>query len=194
MTRSDLALSSEKLAPGFLIAPPPLSDPNFDRSLILLAAHEATGSMGFVINRHSDLSLHQLLTDLEIKTTIDDKQVFLGGPVNGFSGFVMYEHDIARPLGPGIAVSEHISISPARDVLEAGARGELPGRFELLLGYAGWSADQLDEELGRGAWLHSAFDPELLFEVPVEHRWDEAYRRLGSAPYNYVNVPGGAQA
>jgi putative transcriptional regulator len=176
------------------LAPPPLTDPNFDRTLVLLAVHEPGGSMGFVVNRASDLKLHALLRELEIAPTVDDKQVLIGGPVSGFSGFVMYEHDDGRPLGPGIDVSSSISISPSREILEAGARGNLPGRFDLLLGYAGWAPLQLEGELERGAWLHAPFDAELLFEVPMGDRWDETYKRLGLAPYSFMSVPGGAQA
>jgi putative transcriptional regulator len=186
--------SSDKLAPGFLLAPPPLSDPNFDRSLVLLAVHESGGSMGFIVNRPSEITLHQLLKELEITPRIDDRAVLIGGPVSGFSGFVLYEHDVGRPLGPGIEVSSSISISPSREILEAGARGDLPGRFDLLLGYAGWAPLQLEGELERGAWLHAPFDPELLFEVPMKDRWQETYDRLGVSPLGFMNVPGGAQA
>jgi len=183
-----------RLAPGFLIAPPPLSDPNFDRTVVLLAAHEEAGSMGFIINRASSMGLHLLLNDLEIVPTIDDKIVLLGGPVNGSAGFVLYEHEADKPLGPGIEVSPNVSVSPARDVLEQAATGKLPGRFDLLLGYAGWAPEQLEGELQRGSWLHAPFDHELLFDVPLDQRWDETYARLGVNPFGFISVRGGAQA
>ncbi len=184
----------DRLAPGFLVAPPPLEDPNFDRTLVLLAAHEDSGSMGFVLNRASDMALHNLLKELEIDPHCDDRSVLIGGPVSGFSGFLLYQHDKAQPLAPGIEISSHISVSPSRELLEAAARGELAGRFELLLGYAGWGPEQLESELEQGGWLHAPFDPELVFDVPMEHRWEEAYARLGIASYNFMAVPGGAQA
>lgn len=186
--------TTDRLAPGFLLAPPPLSDPNFDRTLVLLAVHEPGGSMGFIVNRPSEIRLHQLLKELEIDPIVADRSVLIGGPVSGFSGFVLYEHDEGRPLGPGIEVSTSISVSPSRELLEAGARGDLPGRFELLLGYAGWAPLQLEGELERGAWLHAPFDPELLFDVPMDTRWQETYDRLGISPDGFINVPGGAQA
>ncbi len=186
--------TTDRLAPGFLLAPPPLSDPNFDQSLVLLAVHEPGGSMGFIVNRPSEIRLHQLLKELEIVPGIDDRSVLIGGPVSGFSGFVLYEHDDGRPLGPGIDVAPSVSISPSREILEAGARGELPGRFDLLLGYAGWAPQQLEDELERGSWLHAPFDPELLFDVPMDERWQESYARLGVSPTGFINVPGGAQA
>ena len=187
-------MADDKLSPGFLLAPPPLSDPNFDKTLVLLAAHEATGSMGFVVNRASEMMLHTLLQELEISPAIADRRVMIGGPVSGFSGFVLYEHAIGHPLAPGINVSDTISLSPSREVLETAARGQLPGRFDLLLGYAGWAPAQLEEEIERGSWLHAPFDAELLFDVPLEERWEETYARLGVNPMGFVNVRGGAQA
>jgi putative transcriptional regulator len=186
--------SEDQLAPGFLVAPPPLEDPNFDQTLVLLAAHESTGSMGFVVNRTSEMSLHVLLRELEIEPKVADRAVIAGGPVSGFSGFVMYEHEESSPLAPGIEISPKISISPSRELLEAAARDEIPGRWDLLLGYAGWAPEQLETELGRGSWLHSSFDPELLFDVDIEHRWEEAYERLGINAMAFMMVPGGAQA
>jgi putative transcriptional regulator len=185
---------STRLAPGFLLAPPPLSDPHFDHSVVLLAAHEPGGAMGFIVNRPSEMKLHLLLTDLDIVPTIEDRVVLIGGPVNGYSGFVLYEHMPHQPLADGVSLSATISVTPSRDVLEQAATGRLPGRFELLLGYAGWGPAQLDDELARGSWLHAPFDPELLFDVPIAERWEETYARLGVNPAGFVTVPGGAQA
>lgn len=183
-----------RLAPGFLLAPPQLDDPNFHQSLVLLAIHESGGSMGFVLNRRSDLKLHELLNELDLVPRIEDRHVLTGGPVAGYSGFVLYEHPRHRPLVPGIQLTPTLSISPAREILEIAARGELPGRFELLLGYAGWATGQLETELRQGTWMHSAFDPEIVFDVPLVERWDEAYKRLGVMPFSFMNVRGGAQA
>jgi len=183
----------ERLAPGFLIAPPSLEDPNFDRTVVLLAAHEEDGSMGFVINRASEIPLKTLLGELDIESHIDDRTVLLGGPVSEVSGFVLYSHPVGAPLAPGIEVTDTLSISPSRDLLEQAASGGLEGRFELLLGYAGWGPGQLEAELERGGWLHASFDESLL-DVPIDQRWDEAYASLGVSPAGFVNVPGGAQA
>jgi putative transcriptional regulator len=185
---------NDGLAPGFLVAPPPLEDPNFDRSLVLLAVHESSGSMGFVVNRQSDIMLHALLQELGIQAIAADRRVLIGGPVSGFSGFVLYEHPVGVQLAPGLVISPGVSISPSRELLEMGAKGQLPGRFDLLLGYAGWAPSQLEAELERGSWLHAGFDAELLFDVAVEERWDETYARLGVSPGGFMNVPGGAQA
>ena len=184
---------NDKMAPGFLIAPPSLEDPNFDRTVVLLAVHEDDGAMGFIVNRAAELSLHQLLKELEIVPAIEDRPVLVGGPVSGFSGFVLYTHEEGKPAAPGIEITPTLSVSPSRELLEQAANGELE-RFELLLGYAGWAPGQLEGELERGGWLHAEFDADLMLNVDVDDRWEEVFQRLGVSPAGFMMVPGGAQA
>jgi putative transcriptional regulator len=187
--------AADALAPGFLIAPPPLADANFDRTLVLLAAHETGGgSLGFILNRVARYRLHELLVDLEIECGVDNRDVLASGPVARSSGFVLYEHPAGAPVGDGMVITATLSVTPSRDVLELAAAGRLPGRFDLLLGYAGWAPHQLEDELRRGSWLHAPFDPALVFDVPIPRRWDEAWARLGLDPAGFVAVRGGAQA
>jgi putative transcriptional regulator len=187
-------LLDDKIAPGFLVAPPPMGDPNFDHTVILMTMHDDDGSLGFVINRKCDISLHTLMRALEIEPGNTDKPVLVGGPVSGTTGFVLYEHPKGDPAAPGMTVSQTISLSPSKDVLAAAARGVFQSRFELLLGYSGWGPGQLVKEIERGSWLYIPFDADLLFDVPMEERWEEAYRRLGVSPMGFTNVPGGAMA
>lgn len=189
----DLQLD-DKVAPGFLVAPPAMGDPNFDHTLVLMVSHDEGGSLGFVVNRPSPLSLNTLLKELELPQGGGDKPVLLGGPVSGSTGFVLYEHPESEPRGPGMQVSTTISLSPSKEVLAAAARGELKDRYELLLGYAGWGPGQLVEEIQRGSWLHLPFEHQLLFDVKLEERWEQAFRLVGVNPMAFVNVPGGAQA
>jgi putative transcriptional regulator len=185
---------NDKLIPGFLVAPPPMGDPNFDHTLVLMALHDENGSLGFVINRKSNLTLHALLKELEMEPVAADRPVLVGGPVSGSTGFVLYEHEENQPLSAGVEVTPRVSLSPSRDVLAAAARGDIKGRFELILGYSGWGPGQLQEEIHRGSWLYADFDHALLFDVGVEQRWEETYNRLGFSPMAFQNVPGGARA
>src|SRR4051812_20399864 len=121
---------NDKIIPGFLVAPPPMGDPNFDHTLVLMAMHDENGSLGFVINRKSNLSLHTLLKELEIAPPTADRPVLGGGPVSASPGFVLYEHDAGKPLPPGVEVTSRLSLSPSKEVLTAAAQGQLPGRFE----------------------------------------------------------------
>lgn len=183
----------DKLAPGFLVAPPSMGDPNFDHTLVLMAVHDENGSLGFIVNRKGPMTLHALLKELEIVPSIPDRPVLMGGPVSGSTGFVLYEHEPGAALSAGVDVTPRISLSPSKDVLQAAATGKLK-RFELVLGYAGWGPGQLQTEIQRGGWLYADFDQSLLLDVAMEQRWEEAYQRLGMSPHDFITVPGGAQA
>ena len=186
--------TTEAPQPGFLIAPPTLQDPNFKEAVVIICVQESEGAMGFVLNRPAGLQLHSILKDLEIDPKVKDREVLAGGPVSNYAGFVLYEHPEGEPLAPGLFVSNTVSISPSLEVLEKAALDQMPGRFELLLGYAGWGPGQLESELKRGGWLHCDFEPALLFDVPVDKRWEEIFSRMGFSPVAFMNVPGGAQA
>ena len=92
----------------------------------------------------------------------------------------MYEHAEGAPLAPGIEITKSVSITPSLEVLQKAALNEIPGRFELLLGYAGWGPGQLENEMKRGGWLHCDFEAELLFDVPIEKRWEDIFARKAS--------------
>jgi putative transcriptional regulator len=163
-----------------LVAMPALADPNFSQSVTLLCEHNDEGALGVVINRPIDLSLGELLAHLGLET--DDAElaarpVYQGGPVQTERGFVLHE-----PLGDWehtLAVTETLGLTTSGDILSALATGEGPERVLVALGYAGWGAGQLESELAHNAWLHAPADPELVFDLPVEERWQAAARLLG---------------
>ena len=103
--------------------------------------------------------------------------MYLGGPVETERGFVLHTH--TEPWDSTLAVTDDISITTSRDVLEAMARGAGPARSLIALGYAGWGAGQLEDELQHNAWLSGPADPGVLFELPPEQRWEAAARLLG---------------
>jgi len=185
---------NDQLAPGFLLAPPSLLGSLFERSVVLLAAHDDDGSMGFIINKRADRTLHELLADLEIEPQVPDQAVLVGGPVSEISGFVLYRHEDDEPLAPGLTVLPTLSLTPSREVLMKAAAGELGQPFELIMGYAGWAPGQLEAELQRGGWLHADFDAEILAGAGYDARWEDTYKILGVSPATVIDVPGGAQA
>ncbi|HXW53155.1 MAG TPA: YqgE/AlgH family protein [Myxococcota bacterium] len=183
------------IAPSILIAPPALLAPPFNESVIIIAGHQTNGSLGFMLNRPIGVTIRDLMEHGDDCDPIHtEKPVLFGGPVDKNSGFVMYEHEKNKPLAPGFMVAQGLSISPARKLLEEAASGNLPGRFDLMLGYASWNKGQLNRELSRGDWLQTSFSLELIFDTPPEERWLKAFEYLGIAPYAYMHVPGGAQA
>jgi len=164
----------------FLIAMPGLDDPNFVRTVTYICEHNADGAMGIVINRPSELKLSDVLAHMEIPPTapgLDQQPVYLGGPVEEERGFVL--HTLADAWDTSMAVTDDISITTSRDILEAMAAGQGPDKALIALGYAGWAAGQLDEEIKNNAWLTGPADPAILFDLPSEQRWNAAARLLG---------------
>lgn len=164
----------------FLIAMPQLGDPNFFRTVTFICEHSSEGAMGIVINRPVDLSLHDIFQQMNIEAEpkrFDHVTVHLGGPVQSNRGFVLHE-----PLGnweSTLPVTDTLGISTSRDVLDAIAKGQGPSHYLLALGYAGWGAGQLEQEMAHNAWLSGPASSEVLFETPIAARWRAAAEGLG---------------
>jgi putative transcriptional regulator len=163
-----------------LIAMPALQDPNFARTVTYICEHGDHGAMGIVLNRPTDLRLADVLKHMDIEGGLGEageQTVFLGGPVEEERGFVLHTH--SDPWDSTLAINDEISITTSRDILEAMARGEGPGQTLVALGYAGWGAGQLEQEMQQNAWLSGPADQSILFELPAEQRWEAAARLLG---------------
>lgn len=164
----------------FLIAMPGMDDPNFSRGVTLLCQHNDEGALGITVNRPSEFVLQDLLSQVGLKcadTSLADLPVFDGGPVHRERGFVLHSPD--RRYESSMKVGPDIVITTSRDVLEDIAAGRGPEHFLVALGYAGWGAGQLESEMRENAWLHVMADSELIFDLPVEERWEGAVQRLG---------------
>ena len=164
-----------------LVAMPSLADPNFSHSVTLVCEHNERGALGLVINRPLDMRMSEVLDQLSLVTDdarLRDMPVLAGGPVQRDRGFVLH-----RPGGAAwestMTVSDSLHVTTSRDVLAAMAKGDGPAQAVIALGYAGWEAGQLDEELLQNAWLTVPCDDSLIFELPFEQRWHAAARLLG---------------
>ncbi|MDT8386096.1 MAG: YqgE/AlgH family protein [Thiogranum sp.] len=170
----------QRLTNQFLIAMPSLEDPNFFRSVTYICEHNDEGALGLVINRPLEIQLGEILQHINLEdATPEARQVpiHLGGPVQRERGFVLHE-----PLGDWEAtlrVTDRIGITSSMDILAAIARNKGPQRNLIALGYAGWGAGQLEQELADNAWLSGPMDPEILFTLPNEQRWKAAAALLG---------------
>jgi putative transcriptional regulator len=163
-----------------LIALPALDDPNFARSVALICQYDEDGAMGVLVNRPSEYTLGEVFEQMGIETQdakLRDQRVLAGGPVHPERGFVL--HDGAREWDSTLAIADGLYVTTSRDVLEALARGEGPEHAAVALGCAGWGAGQLESELVSNSWLTAPADPELLFAVPLEARWQAAAGRIG---------------
>lgn len=164
----------------FLIAMPGLKDPNFDHGVTLMCQHNDEGALGITINHGSDLTLMDVLSQLDIRC--DDPElaarpVLHGGPVQRERGFVLHSPELVfestTEVAPGIMVTT------SRDILEAIAAHRGPEKFIVALGYSGWSAGQLEEEIKANAWLNASADSAIVFDLPLAQRWPKAVASLG---------------
>lgn len=173
----------ESLQNYFLIAMPSLDGTYFERTVIYLCEHDAKGAMGLVINKPLDIKVNSLLEQMDLpaeQTSVDlahSSQVFMGGPVSQDRGFVLHTSQPywanSTDLGPGLM------LTTSRDVLTAIGSDRAPKKFLVALGYAGWSKNQLEQELADNSWLTIPADHTLLFDVKHEDRWPQASRSLG---------------
>ncbi len=176
-----------------LIAMPALADPHFSHALVLVCKHDADGALGVIVNRASDYTLGQVLRQMDIgceNAELSAQSVLVGGPVSPENGFVL--HDDGSAWGASLPIGDGLVLTSSRDVLEAMALGEGPPRSLVTLGYAGWGAGQLEEELLANSWLNVKADAELLFLLPFAQRWQAAAGRLGVDPSRLTDYSGRA--
>jgi putative transcriptional regulator len=164
----------------FLIAMPNMVDPNFSGSVVYVCEHNDKTALGLVINRPTELTLARLFDKIDLKLEIapwKDELVFFGGPVQTERGFVL--HQPSGTYGSTLRVTEDIALTTSKDVLEAIAIGGGPNKVLVTLGYAGWGAGQLEDEIAHNAWLTVPADPLVIFETPADERMAAALKLLG---------------
>ncbi|PTQ72879.1 YqgE/AlgH family protein [Pseudomonas sp. GV071] len=164
----------------FLIAMPHMADPNFAQTVTFLIEHNAEGAMGLVINRPNGLNLADVLEQLRPDTLppalCQSLPIFSGGPVQTDRGFVL--HPTGLQFQATLELGE-LALSTSQDVLFAIADGHGPDKHVIALGYAGWEAGQLEDELISNTWLTCPADAHILFDVPYDQRLAAAAARLG---------------
>ena len=172
--------ATANLTHHFLIAMPNMVDSNFARTLTYVAEHNEGGALGVIVNRPIDMTLASLLERIEVPLQADDlalQPVYFGGPVQTDRGFVLH-----RPAGDWHAtlrVNDEVGLTSSKDILEAvGSLGQ-PQEFIVTLGYAGWAAGQLEQELVDNAWLTVPADLSIVFALPPEERLAAAMQALG---------------
>jgi putative transcriptional regulator len=177
---SEAIKSAGYLTGQMLIAMPQLQDPPFSRSGVYICAHTAEGAMGLVVNRlFTALSFPDLLEQLNIQPTpvCDQIRVHFGGPVEAGRGFVLHSTDYRQETT--LLVDELVGLTATVDVLKAIADGKGPRQSLLALGYAAWTAGQLDDEIRENSWLNVNADEELLFGSSIENKWERAIAKIG---------------
>ena len=170
----------DSLINHFLIAMPGLADPFFAKTVTYLCQHSAEGALGIIVNRPSDLTLKDIMQQMNIEIgqqELGKMPIYFGGPVQPDRGFVLHE-----PLGhwgSTLQVSDSIALTTSRDILEAISVGEGPQKVLVALGYAGWGQGQLEREMAQNAWLNAPADQSIIFDHPSSQRWKAAAELMG---------------
>jgi len=186
------------LAGQVLLAMPSLQDRHFRDSVILICHHDEEGSMGLIINRPQEVSINDVLEDLKlspdqryIRSLPDNRSLsFEGGPIDPFRGFVL--HDGWHIYDSTMQITPELHLTTSRDVLEEIAAGNGPEHFMLVLGYAGWDAGQLEQELANNDWLVASANHHLVFQAEPELRWGLAAQSMGINRANLTDQIGHA--
>ena len=165
----------------FLVAMPSLEDSYFSRSLTYICEHNDEGAMGLVINQPSTMTLKQLLEqtdkDLVVSEEKSDQIILAGGPINQERGFVL--HSAQEGWASSLSLSPNIMITTSKDILTAIGSNKGPRSSLIALGYAGWTAGQLEHEMQENAWLTIEADEDILFNTPIHKKWQAAVNKLG---------------
>ena len=179
-----LSVLAMNLTNHFLVAMPGMQDPHFKRGVIYVCEHNEEGAMGLVINLPIEISVGSMLDQIEVERLLPvnnpdslEQQVLNGGPVAEDRGFVL--HKGKGNFDSSININEEISVTTSQDILPLLGTSEAPEKFLVALGYAGWSAGQLEQELVDNSWLTMEADSDIIFETPINKRWDKAVAKLG---------------
>jgi putative transcriptional regulator len=186
----------------FLIAMPGLEDSLFGKSVVYVCEHSARGALGLVINKPTDMNLPALFEKVDLglkRSDLTDAPVFQGGPVQTERGFVLHEPIYIDPdnrnetlYASTMMIPGGLEMTTSKDVLEALASGNGPKKVLITLGYASWGEGQLESELGENSWLTVDADRGVIFDTPVEQRYERALSLLGLQSWMISNQVGHA--
>lgn len=169
------------LAPLLLLSMPQMNDPNFARTVVLLCDYTEQGAFGLVVNRRMEEPAWSMVKTEPAIPINRELRLWIGGPVEPQRTWVLMAdsqgpEDEQREVCPGVV------LSVSRELTLSVLQSPPSNRTRLLIGYAGWGPGQLDQEIASSAWLTTAVDPALIFDVPPEQMWEAAIRRLGTDP------------
>lgn len=181
-----MSIQPTPLKNQLLIALPAMADARFARSVALICQHDGDGALGIVVNRASEYTLGEVLAQMGLDSRderLRTQVVLAGGPMHPERGFVL--HDGGPRWDSSLPIAEGLTLTTSRDILESMARGEGPEHAVVALGCAGWSTGQLEHELTENSWLTAPADAELLFDLPLDARWQAAAGRIG-VDFNFL--------
>ncbi len=168
----------------FLVAMPGMQDPYFQRRVIYVCEHNDEGAMGLMINAPIDVTVGSMLKQVDVEpahpqlvTESLDKPVLNGGPVSEDRGFIL--HQPKDSYESSLQMTDKISVTTSKDILSVLGTEAEPNSYLVALGYSGWEAGQLENELAENSWLTIEADPDVIFNTPITERWQKAVQMLG---------------
>ena len=179
------SMQAQYLNNHLLIAMPQMHDASFEKTVTLICEHNEQGALGIVLNRPLSINIGDILEqfDLDCIADVADEPTLMGGPVATERGFILHTTDNYDKntihWESSLQVSENIHVTSSQDILEAIASGHGPKKLYFALGYSGWDAGQLEEELKANAWLIAPAKEEIIFTLPFEQRWRAAANSIG---------------
>ena len=186
----------------FLIAMPGMEDSSFSKSVVYLCEHTEKGALGLIINKPSDINLQSLLAKVDLslgREDLADTPVFQGGPVQTERGFVLHDPMLASnaeiseaAYASTMQVAGGLEMTTYKDVLEALSTGAGPRRVLVTLGYSAWGEGQLESELAENSWITVDADVSVIFDTPVDERYDRALSLLGLQSWMLTHQAGHA--
>ncbi len=177
-----------------LIAMPALDEPGFARSVIYIFEHSAAGAMGIILNSPIDMSLQEMVEQAAPEATVipaKGKQIVIkGGPVSPDRGFILhYPHGNWEG---SLRLNDDFTVTTSKDIVTCIGNEQGPEKQIIALGYAGWSAGQLEEELAQNTWLTIPASHALVFDTPIHERWSKSIQALGIEPWQLTEHAGRA--
>ncbi len=170
----------DSLQHHLLVATPQLDDSPFERAVIYVCNHDDEGTMGVVVNQPlPKVSFKDITESMGIELARPEHLpiIYKGGPVEESRGFVIHSDDYSSDAS--IFTGGHVLMSATADIVSDIAAGHGPQKVNFCLGYAGWSPGQLEGEIARDSWLVLPADEELIFNTPVNQRYELAQDKLG---------------
>ncbi|MEX3007958.1 YqgE/AlgH family protein [Hoeflea sp. TYP-13] len=173
----------------FLLAMPGLDDTNFSRTVIYICAHTDSGAVGFILNRPQSISFSELMVQLELieqeevatlPASAIELNVQMGGPVDTGRGFVLHSEDYRSDAT--LPISEDLSLTATVDILRAITKGRGPKRATMMLGYSGWGAGQLEDEVSANGWLTCPAIENIIFDDVLDDKYERVFASIGIDP------------
>ncbi|MBU3004299.1 YqgE/AlgH family protein [Paraglaciecola arctica] len=164
-----------------LIASPSMDDPYFARTVTYICEHNEHGAMGLIINQPVGMKLKELVKQVDDKAEVIDEKaqdiILAGGPVSQDRGFIL--HSSQPGWASSLTMTSELMVTTSKDIISSLGNKEAPEKSLIMLGYAGWTAGQLEEEIQTNSWLMVEADNDILFDTPIHKKWETAVQRLG---------------